>query len=84
MWPNLFYISEYIYYVLSSLNKYTIHSPYVYKLVTEVFEKQLYYEDYERIEQLRDELKENDKIIEVVDLGAGSKSLKTIKRKISK
>ncbi|MDB5227461.1 MAG: SAM-dependent methyltransferase [Bacteroidota bacterium] len=84
MFPNLFYISEYIYYTISSLNKYTIHSPYVYKLVTEVFEKQLFYEDYERIEALRDDLKDNDAVIDVVDLGAGSKSLKTRKRKISK
>src|SRR4051812_24617806 len=84
MFPNLFYISEYIYYTLSSLNKYRIHSPFVYKLVTEVFEKQLYYEDYERIEHLRDELKDNDNVIDVLDLGAGSRSMKTRKRKISK
>jgi predicted O-methyltransferase YrrM len=70
--------------MLSSLNKYTIHSPFVYKLVTEVFEKQLYYEDYERIELLRDELKDNDTVIEVIDLGAGSRSMKKTKRKISK
>lgn len=83
MFPKLFYLSEYIYYMLSSLNKYRIHSPFVYKLVTEVFEKQLYYEDYERIEQLRDELKDNDTVIDVVDLGAGSRSMKTMHRKIS-
>lgn len=84
MFPRLFYLSEYIYYWLSSLNKYRIHSPYVYKLVTEVFEKQLFYEDYERIEQLRDELKDNHTMIDVVDLGAGSRSMKKqVKRKIS-
>jgi predicted O-methyltransferase YrrM len=83
MLPNLFQIAEYVHYTVSSLTKYKIHSPFVYRLVTEVFEKQLLYGDYERIENLRDSLKDNDTEIEVVDLGAGSKSLKTSKRKIS-
>jgi predicted O-methyltransferase YrrM len=80
---NLFQIEEYINYWVSSFNKYKIHSPFVFKLVTEVFEKQVNYQDFELIENIRDELKENDTEIEVVDLGAGSKSLKTSKRKIS-
>jgi len=82
--PNFFQIEEYINYWVSSFNKYKIHSPFVYKLVTEVFEKQINYEDYERIENLRDELKDNHAEIEVVDLGAGSRAFKTHKRKISK
>ena len=85
---SLFQIEEYIYYWITSFNKYKIHSPFVYKLVTEVFEKELHYKDFERIEQLRDELRRNDTIIEVVDLGAGSKSFrkskKVYQRKISK
>lgn len=48
-----------------------------------MFEKQLLYEDFERIEHVRDDLKDNDTVIDVIDLGAGSKSLKTQKRKIS-
>lgn len=83
MFSNLFRISEYIYYVFTSLTKYKIHSPFVYKLVTEVFEKEIQYKDYERIELIRDELKENNSTIQVIDLGAGSKSIKSKKRKIS-
>ncbi len=81
--PNLFYISEYIYYTLSSLNKYRIHSPFVFKLVTEVFEKEVQYSEYESIEKIRDTLKEDDTVLEVIDLGAGSRSMKSSKRKIS-
>ena len=81
---NFFQIEEYIYYWITSFNKYKIHSPFIFKLVTEVFEKELKYEDFERIENLRDELKNNESLIDVVDLGAGSRAFKTSKRKISK
>ncbi len=81
---NFFQIEEYIYYWITSFNKYKIHSPYIYRLVTEVFEKQLLYEDFERIERVRDDLKDNDTVIDVIDLGAGSRAFKTHKRKISR
>ena len=81
---NLFQIEEFIYYWITSFNKYKIHSPYIYRLVTEVFEKELLYEDFDRIERVRDDLKDNDTVIDVVDLGAGSRAFKTQKRKISR
>lgn len=82
--PNLFQIEEFIYYWITSFNKYKIHSPFIFKLVTEVFEKELDYEAFKRIENVRDELKDNDTEIEVKDLGAGSRAFKSKYRKISK
>ena len=46
-----------------------------------MFEKTVNYQDYQRIEKLRDDLKQDTRIIEVNDLGAGSKRFKTHKRK---
>lgn len=79
---KLFQLSEYIYYTLSSITKYKIHSPFVYKMVTEVFEKEAEYKDYKHIENLRDALKNDTRIIEVNDLGAAQKhSTRRIKEK---
>ena len=81
---NLYYFGEYVSYKISSLTKYKIHSPFIFKLVTEVFEKEVKYDDYERIEQIRDGLLHDKRIIEVNDLGAGSKTFTSKMRAVSK
>ena len=81
---NLYYFGEYISYKISSLTKYKIHSPFIFKLVTEVFEKEVKYDDYERIEQIRDGLLHDKRVIEVNDLGAGSKTFTSKMRAVSK
>lgn len=76
-------IESYLTYLWVAKTKYQIHSPFLYKIVTEVFEKQLNYNDFQWIEHLRDKLLEDNTIIEVEDFGAGSKKFKSNKRKIA-
>jgi predicted O-methyltransferase YrrM len=79
----LYRIESYLTYLWEAKTKYQIHSPFLYNIVTEVFEKQLDYEDFHRIENVREQLLENQTIIEVEDFGAGSKKFKSNKRKIA-
>jgi predicted O-methyltransferase YrrM len=82
--PSLNYIYEYLNYLWVSVTKYKIHSPFLFKLVTEVFEKHLLYEDYERIEFIREKLLRDNSQITIQDFGAGSRmfpsNLRTVKQ----
>lgn len=80
--PSLNYLYEYLNYLWVSVTKYKIHSPFLFKLVTEVFEKQLLYEDYERIEFLREELLKDNTVISIRDFGAGSRMFPDNKRTV--
>ncbi len=59
-----------------------VHSPFLYKLLSDVvFDYTPYYSQND-IMELRKDLKKNDYILEVKDMGAGSKVFKTNSRKI--
>lgn len=59
-----------------------IHSPFLYNLITQVFNNIKINNDIIKIENLRKQLTGSDKIIEISDLGAGSKYFKSNNRKI--
>ncbi|MGZ3864945.1 MAG: O-methyltransferase [Bacteroidia bacterium] len=73
---------KYIRYKLKSGSEHSIHSPFVFKLYCEVIKTQEKYYAFEVLNKLRQQLLNNNEIIEVIDLGAGSKKLSN-KRKIS-
>lgn len=63
---------RYIRYYRSASTKHDLHSPFVFRLMTEVIEKDHKEISFQPIEQLRNELLHCNDIIEVNDLGAGS------------
>lgn len=75
---------RYIQYFLSASNSkgHGVHSPFVFDLITKVFNDQKKYPEYESIEQLRKELLSNKTEIEVQDFGAGSAKGLTKKRTV--
>lgn len=75
-------LMNYIQHFLKAKSKHGIHSPFVYKLVTEVLQDKTKYAHYTTIEALRGQLLKNDREIEVTDLGAGSKRMKGNHRKV--
>jgi len=76
--------------ILSSLNFflkadtfYRVHSPFVFDLLTHTLEDNRYFYEFDDIEKLRKELENNTALLNIVDLGAGSKksndSIRSIK-----
>ncbi len=70
--PNSFQISAYFQYLLHSGNRHSVHSPFVYQLLTETIAPRRNWANTEAIEALRAELYRDKRHIEVQDYGAGS------------
>lgn len=74
---------KYAWYYLNAKTKHGVHSPFVYDLVTKVFEDKTVYEEYAKVEKLRQTLLTNRMVTEVEDFGAGGESGRVYERKIS-
>ncbi|MCB2221056.1 MAG: class I SAM-dependent methyltransferase [Bacteroidetes bacterium] len=64
---------RYLKYLLHSNTKYGVHPPFLFNLVTKVFEDRTEYPAYQIIEQLKTVLLKDDQKITVTDYGAGSR-----------
>ena len=76
------FISDYLKHRLTSKSRHGTHSPFVYKLVDEVIYDFKSKSDYIAIEAQRKKLLNDESIITVTDLGAGSHLNKNRKKKI--
>ena len=79
----VFKLTSYISFLYKSKNHHSIHSPFVYNLVTKCIYDNKPKENYDILKKYRQSLIQNKKLIHVTDFGAGSKVFKTNKRKIS-
>ena len=75
-------IKAYAGYRLNAKSKYGIHSPFVYDLATKVFENKSTNPCFKLLKQQRKCLLNNNNVLSITDLGAGSSSLNSSKRKI--
>lgn len=66
--------AKYIRYFLTAANGkgHGVHSPFVFHFIREVLRDKSSYPAYTRVEQLRGKLLNNNTVVEVEDLGAGS------------
>lgn len=75
---------KYLNYLSAAKSAHGVHSPFVYKFITELLEsKNEAYYPFKELDKLRKELLSNTIEIEITDFGAGSKVFKSNKRKIS-
>ncbi len=79
---DLYRVKKYFQYKLHAKNEHSIHSPFVFKLYTEVIKSKNQENAFEVLNKIREELLQNNETIEITDLGAGSKKMGTT-RKIS-
>ena len=80
MW---YQIKSYFNFFLKSSNQHGIHSPFVYDLVTNCFYDKKNYSEYDKIAEYRNNVFNDNKEIEIIDFGAGSRVFKSNKRKVS-
>ncbi|WP_031527317.1 O-methyltransferase [Dyadobacter crusticola] len=75
-------IAAYFKYLFRAGNAHAIHSPFVFDLYNRLINVKDSNEDYTQIQKLRKELLSSTEIIEILDLGAGSRVNKSNKRKV--
>ena len=80
---KLTYIKRYFQYRWNSRSSFGVHPPFLFDLVTEVFENNKINEDYLQLEALKQKLMKDQGIIPVTDLGAGTTSGLGSNRRIS-
>src|ERR1700761_4601764 len=72
---GIFQVKKYIQYRKENGNKDGLHSPFLYKLYTEVISNKNRYYAFDELDKIRKQLLQNHQIIEVLDLGAGSQKM---------
>jgi predicted O-methyltransferase YrrM len=69
-------------FLLASKNEHSLHSPFVFDLYTKIVKDQKTHKIFDEIENLRKKLLKDKTVIEITDLGAGSKIYKNNLREI--
>ncbi len=82
--PDLHQILNFLRHsVMASRSGHGVHSPFAYRLCEEVFYNQKAFYEFEKLDRLRAELLKNKAVLEIKDMGAGSKKLQTQARRVS-
>ncbi|MBI5856986.1 MAG: class I SAM-dependent methyltransferase [Sphingobacteriales bacterium] len=76
--------AKYINYYLTASNGrgHGIHSPFIFEFVTKILRNERKYDDYIKVEALREQLLHDSRLLIVEDFGAGSEFLKKHERSI--
>ena len=81
MW---FKAKAYLKFLWSSKNQHGIHSPFVYKLITQCFYNKHHFDEYTFWDQAQQQALDSEEVLDVKDVGAGSKVFDGNLRPVSK
>ncbi len=70
-------------FLFSATNAHGIHSPFVFQFYNKIIKDESREDIFHEIETIRKEAKRNDKIIDIIDFGQGSKAVDKNQRTIS-
>ncbi|OJJ15134.1 SAM-dependent methyltransferase [marine bacterium AO1-C] len=76
-------LKAYLLHLMKAKTAYSLHSPFVFDLYTRCINHSKSFEAFHSIEKLRSSLLHNPQLIEVTDLGAGSRKNKQDFRKVN-
>ncbi|MDF2451329.1 MAG: class SAM-dependent methyltransferase [Bacteroidota bacterium] len=76
-------IIKYINYRLTAFTEHDLHSPFLYNFYMELIKNEFPFGDFEELQAVRKALQQTEVKLDVVDLGAGSKKLKSDTRTVS-
>ena len=80
----MYQITAYIKFLFRATNQHGVHSPFVYNFVTKCLYNKVNYSAYKKLKDYRKTLKSSKVVLQITDLGEGSKTLDTKKRKVCK
>ena len=75
---------SYIKFRSKAKNQHGVHSPFIYKLVTECLNDKTKHPEYDRLKNYRQDLKSSKTTLNIKELGMGSRTMGSSKRKVSK
>ncbi|WP_417860764.1 O-methyltransferase [Winogradskyella sediminis] len=80
----MYQIKAYIKFLLRATNQHGVHSPFVYHFVTKCLYDKTTHEAYAKLKRYKSELSNSKTILQITDLGEGSKTLDAQQREVSK
>lgn len=80
----MYQVLAYIKFLFTSTNQHGVHSPFIYNFVTKCLYDKNEYDAYKKLDDYRSDLKTSKTILEITDLGEGSKILGSKKRSVRK
>jgi predicted O-methyltransferase YrrM len=80
---NVTFAKDFLLHRFKSKNRHGLHSPFIYRLVDEVIYDKRHKEVYDIVEEQRNHLLKDNRMITVTDLGAGSHVNNNKQKKIS-